>query len=306
MSSLKVGLIGAGVFGGYHAGKVSGSDKTLFSGLFDPDQARAKDLAEQHGTQAFDSAEALYDASDAIIVACPATWHETHVAKALDAGCHVLVEKPLALSGAPAAELAQTADTKGLVLQVGHQERLVLRAMGFFHIDETPLTLEAVREGPPAPDGRAGDVSVIWDLMIHDLDMASKLMGAESSVFGAGRKRHTSHIDEAEAEIEFEWGASAVIKASRAAPERRRRMSLTYPSGTITIDYLERSVENSTPFPIRGDISEILPDPLGAADEAFFAACLGNGETPIPGREAARAVRLAEKVEQTALDKIGA
>lgn len=306
MSSLKVGLIGAGVFGGYHASKISGSAKAVFSGLFDPDPARAVSLANANQARVFESAEALFEASDAIIVACPATYHELHVANALEAGCHVLVEKPLALSGDPAFELAQTADSKGLVLQVGHQERLVLQAMGFFDIEEAPLSLEAVREGPPAPDGRAGDVSVIWDLMIHDLDMAARLIGPETSVFGAGRKQHTKHIDEAEAEIEFESGASAIIKASRAAPERRRRMSLTYPSGTIAVDYLDRSVENSTPFPIRGDISSVLPDPLGAADEAFFAACLGQGETPIPGREAARAVRLAEQVEQTALDKIGA
>ena len=306
MSSLKVGLIGAGVFGGYHAGKIAGSERAQFAGVFDPDMARAGALAQTHGTGTFASEDALHAACDAVLVACPATYHDAVVERALKAGLHVLVEKPLALSGERARALSGLADDKGLVLQVGHQERLVLQAMGFFAIDEIPIAMEAVREGPPSPEGRAGDVSVIWDLMIHDLDLAAKLVGEGARAAGEGKRRHTGHIDEAVADLDFPSGATAVIKASRAAPERRRAMSVTYPSGTITVDYLTRQVENSTPHSIRLDVSDELPDPLGAADEAFFAACLGEADTPIPGRGAAEAVRLAELVEQTALQTIGA
>ena len=306
MAYLKTGLVGAGVFGGYHAGKIAGSGRTEFAGIFDPDQTRAAALAEKHATTVFKTEAELHAACDAVIVACPATYHEAVVESALNAGLHVLAEKPLALNGNAAKALAALADANRLVLQVGHQERLVLSAMGFYDIDEAPIAIEAVREGPPAPDGRAGDVSVIWDLMIHDLDIAVTLAGSGAKASGGGRLHHTDHIDEAVADLEFLNGATAVIKASRAAPERRRGMSVTYPSGTIAVDFLTRKVENSTPYSIKADVSEDLPDPLGAADEAFFAACLGERDTPIPGREAAEAVRLAELVEQTALQTIGA
>ncbi|MEM8616374.1 MAG: Gfo/Idh/MocA family oxidoreductase [Pseudomonadota bacterium] len=305
MAQLKIGLVGAGVFGGYHAGKISGSEKTDFIGVFDPATARCAALADKHGVQAFTSQDDLLAACDAIIIACPAIYHEAVVEAALNTNCHVMVEKPLALTGAAADRLAALADRKGLVLQVGHQERFVIEAMGLFDIPEMPTRIDAVRAGPPAPDGRAGDVSVIWDLMTHDLDMVGKLMGAPVSVEATGRSAHTQHIDESIARLTFSHGR-AEVTASRCASERDRRMSLTYPSGTIAINFLTRAVENTTPFEITADVSAILPDPLGAADEAFFAAALGERDCAIPGREAALAVHMAEQAELSALHTIGA
>ncbi|MEM9572035.1 MAG: Gfo/Idh/MocA family oxidoreductase [Pseudomonadota bacterium] len=305
MAGLKTGLVGAGVFGGYHAGKIAGSEMTEFVGIFDPDAARCAALADQHGVKAFVDQAALFAACDAILVACPAIYHEAVVKAALDADCHVMVEKPLALTGAAADALATLADAKGRVLQVGHQERFVLEAMGLFEIPETPTMIQAWRMGPPAPDGRAGDVSVIWDLMTHDLDMVGKLMGQALTVEATGRRAHTDHIDECTAQLHFAIG-SAEITASRCHTERDRRMVLTYPSGTIAINFLTREIENTTPFAVRGDVSDALPDPLGAADEAFFASALGARACAIPGREAALAVHMAEQAELSALHTIGA
>ena len=305
MTILKTGLIGAGVFGGYHAGKIAASAHTDFIGVFDPDQARCAALAETHAVTAFTSQADLLAAADAVIIACPATYHEAVVKAALEADCHVMVEKPLALTGAAADKLAGLADAKSLTLQVGHQERFVLNAMGLFDIPETPTHIEAVRMGPPAPDGRAGDVSVIWDLMTHDLDMVAKLMGAPLSVEATGKSAHTAHTDAATAHLKFSNG-SADITASRCAPDRDRRMRLTYPSGTIAINFLTRAVDNTTPFQIKADVSQTLPDPLGAADEAFFDAALGLRDCAIPGREAALAVHMAEQAELSALHTLGA
>lgn len=305
MGQLKTGLIGAGVFGGYHAGKIAASERTDFVGLFDPDAERCAALAETHGVRAFASQEALLEAVDAVIVACPAIYHEAVVRAALKAGCHVMVEKPLALTGHAADELAKFADEAGLALQVGHQERFVLEAMGLFDIPETPTRIEAWRMGPPAPDGRAGDVSVIWDLMTHDLDMVGKLMGPALSVEATGRSAHTDHIDEAQARLSFVVG-QAEVTASRCHSERDRRMVMTYPSGTIAINFLTREIENTTPFAVQADVSQTLPDPLGTADEAFFAAALGERACAIPGREAALAVHMAEQAELSALHTIGA
>ena len=201
-------------------------------------------------------------------------------------------------------DLASRAEAAGTILQVGHQERFVLEAMGLFDVPEVPISIDAVRAGPPAPDGRAGDVSVIWDLMIHDLDLVAKLLGEAASVTCQGRRVHTEHIDDAVTELEFA-GAKARLRASRAAEARQRSMSLRYPSGTVAIDFLARSIENTTSFNVTADVSDIMPDPLGAADEAFFAACLGERECAIPGREAAMAVVLAERAENSAFQPAG-
>lgn len=305
MANLKTGLVGAGVFGGYHAGKIAASDRTDFVGVFDPDQTRSAALAEKHDVPAFSDQATLFVACDAVIVACPAIYHEAVVRSALEAGCHVMVEKPLALTGHAADMLASLAEEQNLVLQVGHQERFVMEAMGLFDIPESPIRIEAWRMGPPAPDGRAGDVSVIWDLMTHDLDLVGKLMGPALSVEATGRSAHTDHIDESTAQLSFAVG-SAEVTASRCHSERDRRMLLAYPSGTLAINFLTREIENTTPFEIKLDVSETLPDPLGAADEAFFAAALGERACAVPGREAALAVHMAEQAELSALHTIGA
>lgn len=305
MAVLKTGLIGAGVFGGYHAGKIAASTRTEFMGVFDPDPARNEALANQYNVTPFSSQAELFEASSAVIIACPATYHEAVVRAALNADCHVMVEKPLALTGHAAESLAETAEARDLVLQVGHQERFVLDAMGLFNVSETPTRVEAWRMGPPAPDGRAGDVSVIWDLMTHDLDMVAKLMGPALEVQATGKRSHTQHIDACSAQLSFAVG-TAEITASRCHSERDRRMVLTYPSGTIAINFLNREIANSTPFEIKADVSDVMPDPLGAADEAFFSSALGERACFIPGREAAIAVQMAEQVELSALHTIGA
>ncbi|CAN0586612.1 unnamed protein product, partial [Laminaria digitata] len=208
--------------------------------------------------------EAFLDACDAIVIAVPAIWHEKLARQAIEAHCHVLVEKPLALTGKAARDLADEAAARGRILQVGHQERFVARAMGVLAIEETPLLIESVRAGPPAPDNRAGDVSVIWDLMIHDLDLAAMMMGNEfTGVMASGKRVHSDHIDEANAQFTYASGGVARLMASRAAEARQRSMHVVYPSGEISIDFLTRQLVNTTPYDVRVEIAADLPDPLG-------------------------------------------
>lgn len=301
MDALKVGVAGAGVFGNYHAQKAAASPRADLVGVFDLDGARADAVASEYGARGFDAFSALLDACDAVIVAVPATWHEALVGEALDAGRHVLVEKPLALTAEAARRLAGLAVTNGLVLQVGHQERFVARAMGIFAIEETPIRLESVRAGPPPADGRAGDVSVIWDLMIHDLDLAACMVGrAFSGVSTEGRVGASGHLDAATCEFRFIAGGSAWLHASRAAEARERTMKLVYPSGEIAVDFLTRKVVNTTPYQVRVDIAADLPDPLRAADESFFKACRGEAMSFVPGHGAVAAVAMAEAAEAAA------
>ncbi len=302
MGDLRVGVAGAGVFGNYHAQKAAASARTTLSGIFDVNAERATELAGKFGVQAHTDFQAFLDASDAVIVAVPATFHAEMVETALRADRHVLVEKPLALRAQTARALAGESITRGKILQVGHQERFVAKAMGMFRIEEAPLVLESVRYSPPSPEGRAGDVSVIWDLMIHDLDLAGCLIeGRFEGVRAKGRKVHSDHLDIAEAEFSYSSGAKAILKASRAAEARERTMRVVYPSGEISVDFLTREVKNTTPYEVRVDVSSVLPDPLGAADESFFAACLGEQNSVIPGHGAISAVAMAEAAETIAL-----
>jgi len=130
------------------------------------------------------------------------------------------------------------------------------------------------------------------------------MLGLPNAIEATGRCAHTEHLDEASARLTFS-DAVVDIRASRAAPERDRGMILHYPSGKISIDFLNRTVENTTPFEIQADVSATVPDPLAAADEAFFQACLGKRACAIPGSQAADAVKLAETVEQSATATIG-
>jgi predicted dehydrogenase len=237
-----------------------------------------------------------------VIIAVPATYHEEVARKALRHGCHVLVEKPLALDAVAARKLAEKAHDRDLILQVGHQERFVAKAMGIFSIEETPLVMESVRASPPAADGRAGDVSVIWDLMIHDLDLAACMISRDfDGVKATGEIIHTDHIDRAEAEFHYKNGAIARLTSSRASEERIRTMRIVYPSGEINVDFLARTLRNTTPHEVKIDIAADLPDPLGMADEGFFAACLGHDETPVPAHGAVAAVDMAQQAEACVL-----
>ncbi len=305
MTQLKVGVAGAGVFGNYHAQKAAASARTDLVGVFDLDLARAKRVGDQFGAKGYDNYAEFLAACDAIVIAVPATWHEALAREAIEAHCHVLVEKPLALTGKAARYLADEAAARGRILQVGHQERFVAKAMGVLAIEETPLLIESVRAGPPAPDNRAGDVSVIWDLMIHDLDLAAMMLGNQfTGVMASGKRVHSDHLDEASAQFTYASGGVARLKASRAAAERQRTMHVVYPSGELSIDFLTRKLENTTGYDVRVDIAAELPDPLGAADEGFYAACLGLARSPVPAHGTVAAVAMAEAAEAVALERL--
>lgn len=299
---IRIGVIGAGVFGGYHAQKFVSLPCAQFVGVFDLQIGMAEALCAKVGQGvAFEDVDGLIDACDAVVIATPASTHAKLARKALEASRHALVEKPLALSGVEARELAALAVDRGLILQVGHQERLVFEAMGLFDIAERPLSLNAVRKGPRSPEGRCEDVSVIFDLMIHDLDLAAELFGCSADeARGTGRSAHTLLLDEADADLRFGKGR-ARLSASRCAAARERKMRIEYASGVVEIDFLTRAVSNTTPYDIRVDVSDRLPDPLRAAGEAFLAAIRGEAVSPITGGVGARAAQLAERVETDAL-----
>jgi predicted dehydrogenase len=300
---LKAGVAGAGVFGGHHARKYASLPDVELVGVYDRGTGRALTLAEQLGVPGFTDLETFLERVDAVTIAAPAVVHFEMAWAALDAGAHVYVEKPLASTLQGARALVAKAAATDRILAVGHQERAVFAAMGLFDAPERPTRIEAVRRNTHT--GRGADVSVVLDLMIHDLDLAVALAGGgrPERVDGASSVTQGPFSDRAQADIVFAGGLAARFEADRDAAQRERTMRLVYPSGEVRVDFLARTFENTTAFPLNADFAETETgrDPLGASVSAFVAAVRGRAPRPlVTGEEAALALELALRVEKAA------
>jgi predicted dehydrogenase len=259
---LRVGVAGAGHFGRYHALKVAASARTVLSGIYDPDLERAKTVGWEAGAKEV-GYEDLLDASDAVIVAAPAEVHYDLAAQALRAGKHVLVEKPIAATLEQADALGALAEERGLVLQVGHLERFSAAYQAMAGKIGAPLYIEATRIAPFKPRGT--DVSVILDLMIHDLDLVLALIDSEiESVDAVGAPVASPHEDIANARLRFRNGAVAAITASRISPRTERRMRIFAQNSYMAADFSARKLTVIARAPGEG-------------------GCLPPGQQPVPG-----------------------
>ena len=298
--SLRGGVIGAGVFGGYHARQYARLPGVVLSAVLDTHPDRAAAVAMPLGGRGFTDMAEFLDAVDVVTVASPATYHAEHALAALAAGKSVYIEKPIATSVADGEKVRAAAEAKGLIVACGHQERVVFQAMGLLDVPEQPLRLEALRHGPPSD--RSRDVSAVLDLMVHDLDLALAISAADPvTAEGEGRLSDDGVWDVARAEVSFEDGFTAIFDVSRQAPERKRTMKVVYPSGEVEIDFVGRTFRNSTPFALNADFADTPAgtDPLGASVEGFLKAVRGAAPRPVvTAEEAIRALDLALAVEQ--------
>ena len=295
--SVATGLIGAGAFGANHAAKLASLPQSRFQGVYDADHTRAEAAAVRHGARAFTSLDELLSVTEAVIVATPARTHAAVAGAALAAGKHVLVEKPLAASTSEANALVAAARAKSLVLQTGHQERLVLQALGLLSAPERPTRADITRE--TSFTGRSMDVSVTFDLMIHDLDLVALLFGQPTAVEAQGHAERGVELDDVEARITFAKG-EARLHASRIAEARKRTLHVEYPSGIVEIDMLTHALTNTTSFPLDANFAKKATDPLLQAVAAFLDAVISGGASTISGEDGAAAVALAEAVDRAA------
>ncbi len=299
---LRAGVVGAGVFGGYHAGQYERLADVTVTGVYDPDLARAEALAAKHGARAVERLDQLWELVDVATIASPATAHAEEALAGLEAGKSLYVEKPIATTLDQADRIVALAAERQLVAACGFLERAGFAAMGLFDIPEQPLLLDAARLN--APSLRNLDVSVVIDLMIHDLDLALALSRARPVAAEAeGTARVNDSFDVVEAEANFDDGFTARFRASRVAAARERTMRIVYPSGEVTVDFLARACSNSTPFALNGDYHQTAAgrDPLGASIERFLAAVRGEGARPLAdATDGARALDFALAVEQAA------
>jgi predicted dehydrogenase len=297
------GVIGAGVFGGYHASKWASIEGVRLTAVLDPDPGRARDLAEKHGAEPFSEAAAFFASTDLVSIASPAGTHADWALAALKAGKPIYVEKPLTTDPVSADKIVREAARRGLVVACGFLERAALEASGLLKVPEAPLRLEAVRRGTRS--ARNLDVSVVLDLMIHDLDLALALAkGSPFAVEGAGCAVFSDLADEAETEVTFDDGFTAAFAAARTAEAPERRLGLVYPSGLVEMDLLAGTLTHTTPFDLDPRFGETPAgrDRLGASLAAFLAAVRGEGTPLATGADGARALDLALAVEQALSD----
>jgi len=294
MQPLRMGLVGAGAFGRNHARKIAGSPRCRLVAVLDADPARAFALAAEFGGAAVADLDELASLVDAVVVVSPAGTHAASALPLLRAGRHVLVEKPLATTLADADALIEAAAKAGVVLQVGHLERFQAAAGAFIGLAGRLRYLEARREGVWNPRGT--DVSVVLDLMIHDIDLALQMAGAlpvriEASGFCLASGQH----DWAQARLDFASGFIANLTASRVSPQLHRSVLLWSEAGEqVQVDLVGRRLKRVAPGlpPAGGEPPGFgseerewqATDALEAEHGAFLASILDGAPVVVPGQ----------------------
>ncbi len=264
--------------------------------IADPNPVARRHYQLNEGVRAVADWRDLLGHVDLVSVCAPAVTHAEIVRAFLDAGTHVLVEKPIATDLDEADALIALAERSGLVLTVGHQERFVFARTGLLERSDAPNEIACWRYGPWT--GRGSDVSVVLDLMIHDLDLVHCLVpGAVSAISARMRQADQRHADEASARLDFGCGTRVRVDASRVAKGRSRGMRVAYDDGVIEVDFIARKVRNST---TKGLKPLAFEDPLGTSVRTFVDAVRGAGPILVTPGQARRALETALVIEESA------
>jgi predicted dehydrogenase len=299
---VRVAVVGAGEFGRNHVRVYREMEGIALVGVVDQDAARAAEIAAEFGTKAIGSLEELRGQADAASVAVPTVLHSVVGCQLMEMGLDVLVEKPMAASLAEADALLATAKRCGRILQVGHVERFNPAVIAVEPVLNRPLFFEVHRLGVFTP--RSLDIDVIYDLMIHDLDILLALLDEQvPEVKAVGIPVLTDKVDIAHARLEFAGGAVANVTASRVSTERVRKMRFFQQHEYISLDYARRDalrvrVKQPGPEPEFGfEKLEALPtEPLRAELEAFVTAVQTRREPKTNGQAGRAALELASRV----------
>jgi predicted dehydrogenase len=323
---MRVGVAGTGSLGYHHARLLRGVEGVTFSGFYEANPERAATVAKELEIVAYPTLEALLENVDALSIVTPTKFHHAVAKTALEAGKHLLIEKPITATIEEADELLALAAKNGVMVQIGHIERFnrAIRA-ALPHVDH-PLFIDSDRLAPFNP--RGSDVAVVLDLMIHDIDLLLTLTGAKVTAISAvGIPVLTPSIDIANARISFESGAVATITASRVSKDRMRKLRIFQRNGYLSLDLaagtgemyrlrtdmdlvaLAKSAQSIEAFVERVPIDAPEGEPLKLELESFVAAL--RGEAPVAvtaqdGRDALSvALRIVQEIERSLPDGRG-
>jgi predicted dehydrogenase len=303
---LTAAVVGTGHLGRHHVRILSSMPGVRCLGAFDTDRERLAAITSEHGVAALDSLEDAARA-DAVVVATPTIHHHAAVCALLDAGCHVMVEKPIAATVAEAEAMTRLAAERGRVLAVGHVEYHNPAVQAALGLAEGVRYLETQRLSPFT--ARSVDIDVILDLMIHDLQITLAVAGeAPTEIRAVGVPVLTDKVDLCHAWFEFGSGLVANLTASRVSAERIRKLRMFARDSYFSVDYADQSVQSATldrsgPAPeIRPRLVEVQQqEPLRAELDAFVAACRGLPAPVVDGAAGtaalAAAIAVREQVE---------
>ena len=299
---VRAAVVGAGEFGRNHARVYRELERAELVGVYDRDRARAEAIAVEFDTRALRSLEEVRELAEAVSVAVPTVAHAEVGCQLMESGLDVLVEKPMALNLAEADALLEAARRHKRILQVGHVERFNPAVAAVEPILNRPLFFEVHRLGVFTP--RSLDVEVIYDVMIHDLDILLALVKEPVTELKAvGIPVLTDKVDIAHVRLEFAGGAVANVTASRVSTERVRKMRFFQQHEYISLDYARRDalrVGVKRPGPQPEFSFEKLPapdvEPLHAELEAFLDAVRTRHEPRTNGAAGRAALELATRV----------
>jgi len=280
--------------GNHHARVLNQAPGCELVGLYDIDEARVEKASQAHGTRGYSSLDALLEDADGVVVAVPTPDHHAVAMRCLQAGCHILVEKPLTPTLAEADALIEAANAKGLVLQVGHIERYNPAVEALSGLVQSPGFIEVDRLGSFAP--RSLETDVILDLMIHDIDIVHSLVDAKvAEIRAVGVPILSDALDIANARLAFDNGCIVNLTASRVSANRIRKVRIFQPEAYLSVDYTEQRVdhfklvrENGRPQGIAaGHVDVKRGEPLVGELEDFVGA-VANGRAPLVDGPAGR------------------
>lgn len=323
---LRVGVVGVGPMGQGHVKHYKGLAGCELVGVVDPDEKRRGETAIKHGCMSFAEARELVGRVDAVSIATPTTTHLDLVLMFLQAGVHVLVEKPMAPSSAAAEEMVAAAKKAGRILQVGHIERFNPAFKAAKEVINDPRYVVADRLSPYS--FRSRDIGVVLDLMIHDLDIILEFLDDDVvNLEAIGIPVLSRTEDMCDARLRFRNGALADVRASRVSMKKMRKIRLFQSDGYVSIDYGANSLSifrKSEKFR-SGELDPETLDPRGLEDPfgfvfgqliqlqelsltstdalrdqlaSFLEACRGEHPPVVPGEDGLRAVRLADRIKR--------
>lgn len=310
---IRVAVVGTGYFGRFHADHYARNPRAKLVAVVDTDEARARAVAAEFGAEPAFDYRSILGKVDAASVAVPTTLHYEIARALVEAGIHVLVEKPIAESVESASILADLAEERGSVLQVGHIERFSSAYRTLAGLITEPLYFESYRIAPWK--NRGVEVDVILDLMIHDIDMIIGLADSRvSSVDAVGTPVLGRRIDLANARITFESGCVANVTASRVSYKTERRLRVFARNQYLNCDLGEGRISG---YRLRGDpmidglaaiateTYEIQKEDSLANEIDAFLDCITTGAKPlVDGRAGCEALRVASLINESIEDHL--
>jgi predicted dehydrogenase len=300
---LRIAVVGVGHLGRHHARILAGLSGARLVAVVDTDRARAGEVAAAHGTAAKTDYREMIGQVDAVTLAVPTERHGEMACAFLDAGIAVLVEKPMARSVAEADAMIAAASGTGATLAIGHTERFNPAVVAARPLLPDPRFIEVHRLGT-FPE-RSLDIDVVFDLMIHDLDIVLSLVPSEiDTVEAVGVPVLTGRVDIANARLRFKNGCVANLTASRISKDRVRKIRFFQPMGYVSVDYATQRVEawrlvkGPGPRPvIEGGEMPVAEDEPLRAELADFVAAVAERRTPgVTGEAGRRALLLAQDI----------